>query len=197
MRTRSQAPSAHEESAETTQTNARKYGNSKESRRRKSRELGVIGGDRSSRDTSEEEALMVEDGRTRKDWDGGASANKTWDVAHKERNKSTPPPVAATYPICITHTKHTRPRPKRRRSPWATSVLILFVTAFAAFFSFSIVQAFLSRQKDPDGCKMSYMNAGFVAFPEFDTEYTRFARKYSLYLYREMGVDEDARVRLY
>lgn len=31
-------------------------------------------------------------------------------------------------------------------------------------------------------------------FANFDTEHTRFATKYSLYLYREQGIDEDNKV---
>ena len=42
---------------------------------------------------------------------------------------------------------------------------------------------------------MSYMRAMFAPFSDFDTEHTRFASKYSLYLYREGGVDEDTRVK--
>lgn len=42
---------------------------------------------------------------------------------------------------------------------------------------------------------MSYMRAAFAKFDDFDTEHTRFATKYSLYLYREGGIDEDTRVK--
>jgi len=161
----------------------------KESRRRKSREIGALGGeDRSSRDTSEEEALTVEDGRRTRAWDRTEEETTEWIMKTQSASDN------ATNPDFTAHTKQTRPRPKRRRSPWGASALILLVTAFATFFSFSIIQAFLSRQKDPDGCRMSYMSAGFVAYPDFDTEHTRFASKYSLYLYREVGIDDDARV---
>jgi glycosylphosphatidylinositol deacylase len=84
----------------------------------------------------------------------------------------------------------------RRHPPWTTSPLILVATTIAALLSFTIIRAFLTRQKDPDGCQMSYMRAGYVAYPDFDTEHTRFASKYSLYLYREAGIDDDTRVRL-
>jgi pimeloyl-ACP methyl ester carboxylesterase len=39
------------------------------------------------------------------------------------------------------------------------------------------------------------MRPAFTRFSDFDTEHTRFASKYSLYLYREGGVDEDTRVK--
>jgi hypothetical protein len=41
---------------------------------------------------------------------------------------------------------------------------------------------------------MSFMASSFVRFTDFDTEHTRFATKYSLHMYRELGVDEDPRV---
>lgn len=41
---------------------------------------------------------------------------------------------------------------------------------------------------------MSYMRPSYVRFSEFDTEHTRFATKYSLYLYREQGADDPNRL---
>lgn len=41
---------------------------------------------------------------------------------------------------------------------------------------------------------MSYMNPRYIHLSEFDTEHTRFASKYSLYLYREGGVYENPMV---
>ena len=43
---------------------------------------------------------------------------------------------------------------------------------------------------------MSYMRPSYARLNDFDTEHTRFASKYSLYLYREQGIDDDAKVRL-
>lgn len=86
---------------------------------------------------------------------------------------------------------------KRRaqlRSPWACSPLTLICTALSFVILAVIVQSFLTRQLDPKGCAMSYMRAAFAKFEDFDSEHTRFATKYSLYLYREGGVDEDTRV---
>ncbi|KAJ8124976.1 hypothetical protein O1611_g8665 [Lasiodiplodia mahajangana] len=42
---------------------------------------------------------------------------------------------------------------------------------------------------------MSWMSPSFVHFSDFDTEHTRFASKYSLYLYREQGIDNGPKVR--
>ena len=40
------------------------------------------------------------------------------------------------------------------------------------------------------------MRPAYAKFSDFDTEHTRFASKYSLYLYREGGVDEDTRASI-
>ncbi|KAK3044812.1 GPI inositol deacylase, partial [Coniosporium uncinatum] len=48
---------------------------------------------------------------------------------------------------------------------------------------------------DPKGAGMSRMASSYVQFAGFDTEHTRFATKYNLYLYRELGIDEDPRVK--
>lgn len=37
----------------------------------------------------------------------------------------------------------------------------------------------------------------FFNFADFDTEHTRFASKYSLHLYREVGFDEDPKVCIF
>jgi glycosylphosphatidylinositol deacylase len=41
---------------------------------------------------------------------------------------------------------------------------------------------------------MSYMRPSFAKLTDFDTEHTRFASKYSIYLYREGLIDEDTKV---
>ncbi|ORY18521.1 GPI inositol-deacylase-like protein [Clohesyomyces aquaticus] len=87
-----------------------------------------------------------------------------------------------------------RRRP-RLRNPWACSLLTMVTTLLAFAVLFLMVQSFMTRQLDPKGCEMSYMRPSFARFSDFDTEHTRFASKYSLYLYREGGIDEDIRVK--
>lgn len=84
---------------------------------------------------------------------------------------------------------------KKNRLPsvWATSLLTLATTLVSALIVYVIVQSFLTRQLDPKGCELSYMRPAFAKYSDFDTEHTRFASKYSLYLYREGGIDEDTR----
>lgn len=89
---------------------------------------------------------------------------------------------------------HSQRRRAKLRSPWACSMLTFFTTLLAGVLAALIARSFLTRQLDPKGAAMSYMRPAFVKFPEFDTEHTRFASKYSLYLYREGGIDEDSRV---
>ncbi|KAF2802940.1 GPI inositol-deacylase [Mytilinidion resinicola] len=83
----------------------------------------------------------------------------------------------------------------RMRNPWSCSLLTLATTAVAFVILFIVGQSFMFRQLDPKGCEMSYMRPSFIRFSDFDTEHTRFASKYSLYLYREGGIDEDKRVK--
>ena len=82
----------------------------------------------------------------------------------------------------------------RPRSPWSCSFLTLLVTMTAVALLLGSYRSVVSRQRDVPGCRMSYMRPAFAKFNDFDTEHTRFASKYSLYLYREGGVDEDTRV---
>ncbi|KAI9880127.1 MAG: GPI inositol deacylase [Pleopsidium flavum] len=86
-------------------------------------------------------------------------------------------------------------RRSRIRSPWSCSLLTVVTTALSFTFLLIIVHSFATRQLDPKGCMMSMMRPAFAKFSDFDTEHTRFASKYSLYLYREGGIDEDTMVK--
>ena len=85
-------------------------------------------------------------------------------------------------------------RRTRARSPWACSLLTISVTASSALVLLFIVHAFLTQQLDPKGCDMCWSRPIYIKFSDFDTEHTRFASKYNLYLYREGGFDEDPKV---
>ncbi|EAW11964.1 GPI inositol-deacylase [Aspergillus clavatus NRRL 1] len=82
-----------------------------------------------------------------------------------------------------------RLRSSRLRSPWSCSVLTAITTLVASIFLFFIVRSFSSRQIGGDGCGIPVMSPTFLRMVGFDTEHTRFASKYNLYLYREEGVD--------
>lgn len=83
----------------------------------------------------------------------------------------------------------------RLRNPWSCSTLTFTTSICAIVLLTTILHSFFTRQQDPKGCAMSYMRPAFARYSDFDTEHTRFATKYSLYLYREGGVDEDTRVK--
>ncbi|EOD49819.1 putative gpi inositol-deacylase protein [Neofusicoccum parvum UCRNP2] len=86
-------------------------------------------------------------------------------------------------------------RRSRWRNPWSLSTLTVGVLVAALVLLAAILQSFFYTQLDPKGCAMSRMWAAYVKYEDFDTEHTRFASKYSLYQYREGGIDEDARVK--
>lgn len=71
---------------------------------------------------------------------------------------------------------------------------MLAVMILATTLLFSVVYSFLGRQLDTKGARMSYMASGFEKFPDFDTEHTALATKYSIYLYREIGIDHEPKV---
>lgn len=78
----------------------------------------------------------------------------------------------------------------RTRGPWSCSLLTAITTATAVLFLLAIIHSAVTRQLDPQGCVMSRMSPTYIKLSGFDTEHTRFATKYSLYLYREEGVDD-------
>lgn len=83
----------------------------------------------------------------------------------------------------------------RIRSPWSCSLLILTAALSAILLMLFILQSFTTTQLDAKGCDMYYTRSMFFKFADFDTEHTRFASKYSLHLYREIGFDEDRKVK--
>ncbi|KAG4026203.1 hypothetical protein MFRU_043g00090 [Monilinia fructicola] len=86
-------------------------------------------------------------------------------------------------------------RRSRLRSPWSFTPLTFGTTIIALLALASIIHSFNTRQLDNKGCRMSYMRPSFAKLSDFDTEHTRFASKYSVYLYREGMVDEDTKVK--
>ncbi|KGO75872.1 hypothetical protein PITC_033180 [Penicillium italicum] len=80
-------------------------------------------------------------------------------------------------------------RQSRQRSPWSCSILTAFTTCIAVAFSISILFSFTGRHHGGDGCGVPMMSPTFIRMLEFDTEHTRFASKYNLFVYREEGVD--------
>ena len=104
------------------------------------------------------------------------------------RGKIERPIVNATIETMNEHTMYRR---SRARSPWSISRLTIGVTVLSIMLLYAIVNSFMNLQRDPKGCKNCWMSPAYAKLSGFDTEHTRFASKYSLYLYREGGVDED------
>lgn len=84
---------------------------------------------------------------------------------------------------------------KNRHGSWSISQLGLFTAVLGLVFLGAILKSLVSRQLEPKGCRMSYMRPSYIHYHEFDTEHTRFATKYSLYLYREQGFDDEQKVQ--
>ncbi|KAJ5974381.1 hypothetical protein N7481_011591 [Penicillium waksmanii] len=82
-----------------------------------------------------------------------------------------------------------RVRQYRQRSPWSISILAAVTTFAAVAFLIAVFQSFTERQAGHSGCGVPMMSPTFIRMLEFDTEHTRFASKYNLFLYREEGVD--------
>lgn len=85
--------------------------------------------------------------------------------------------------------------PKLSKRTSSISILVLLTAGVGIMLLVAILKSLVSYQIEPKGCRMSYMRPSYVHFSDFDTEHTRFATKYSLYLYREQGVDDEGRVR--
>ena len=97
--------------------------------------------------------------------------------------------------MALSRTPPASPPPGRRtRKPSTVSLLVLLTSVLGIAILIGILKSLVSRQLDPKGCRMSYMRPSYVHFSEFDTEHTRFATKYSLYLYREQGIEDEDKV---
>lgn len=79
-------------------------------------------------------------------------------------------------------------------SPWSCTLFTLMATLASILLMLLTLHSFMTRQLDSKGCDMYYTRSLFFNFADFDTEHTRFATKYSLHLYREIGFDEDSKV---
>jgi GPI inositol-deacylase len=76
------------------------------------------------------------------------------------------------------------------RSPWRLTWRTFLSAVAGMALLVTILTSSLTRQLDAKGCRMSYMSPRYIHMSDFDTEHTRFASKYSLYLYREGGISD-------
>ncbi|KAM0199594.1 hypothetical protein ACHAPA_006905 [Fusarium lateritium] len=103
--------------------------------------------------------------------------------------KPTSLAAPSTPDMALARTPTQSPSPNRRTHRPRFSIIVLVTSALGIALLMSILRSLVTSQLDPKGCRMSYMRPSYVRFTEFDTEHTRFATKYSLYLYREQGVE--------
>ncbi len=138
------------------------------------------------------------------DWNH-ANANSTNGHATVKPVAATSLSQSPTLPASASGMGHAKknqpPRPRNhahrgRFGSWSISLFALLTAALGLVLLAGIVQSVLTRQQEPKGCRMSYMRPSYIRFSEFDTEHTRFATKYSLYLYREQSLDDEDQVSL-
>lgn len=127
---------------------------------------------------------------------------KSIETRNVQMNKSRPAEssvISLSSKEAIADDKMTESRQTARRSrlqsPWSCSLLTFATTIISILSLAAIIHSFTTRQLDTKGCRMSFMRPSFAKLSEFDTEHTRFASKYSVYLYREGQVDEDTKVK--
>lgn len=63
------------------------------------------------------------------------------------------------------------------------------VAAGSFLLLLAMVWSFLFASRDPKLCEMSYSRPLYVQQPSFNASWSRLTEKYSLYLYREGGID--------
>lgn len=139
------------------------------------------------------------------------SSNINWRPSHSRDGSTEKPPIATAShlapatlsPDCpidspIDSEKTSRSRWKNRQpqpwNPWAMSFLTLFTSTLGISLLITVLYSAVTLHCDPKGCRMSWMSPSYAKFSDFDTEHTRFATKYSLYLYREQGFDNGPKV---
>ncbi|OTA90278.1 hypothetical protein M434DRAFT_78161 [Hypoxylon sp. CO27-5] len=135
------------------------------------------------------------------------SSNVNWRSSHS-RDGSTekaaatshlaPATLSPDYPsIESERTASSRRRNRQPRSwnPWFISLLTLFTSITGIGLLLAVIYSAVNLHCDPKGCRMSWMSPSYAKFNDFDTEHTRFATKYSLYLYREQGFDNGPKIK--
>jgi hypothetical protein len=104
--------------------------------------------------------------------------------------EDSPPPFEEAVPPTPRASNKPNLRDGRVRVRPRGCALISFILACFSLVLLGLVgHSFLNLQRDPKGCKMSFMYPSYAKLSNFDTEHTRFATKYSLYLYREQKMD--------
>ncbi|KAL7627627.1 GPI inositol deacylase [Parahypoxylon ruwenzoriense] len=135
------------------------------------------------------------------------SSNVNWRLSHsrdgsieKEAAAAQPAPntLSTGYPSMEGErmaSSRRKSRQPRFWSPWTISLLTLLTSAMGISLLLAVLYSSATLHCDPKGCRMSWMSPSYARFDDFDTEHTRFASKYSLYLYREQGFDNVPKIK--
>ncbi|GAA5795258.1 hypothetical protein HPULCUR_000613 [Helicostylum pulchrum] len=102
-------------------------------------------------------------------------------------SRMSSPDSPPSSPVSPTLTRAILPRLYRLAK--LTRFLILLLILFSIGSIYIILDSFQHHQRDVSGCQESYMRPQYIKQTGFDSEMTRFAGKYGLYLYREKGID--------
>lgn len=112
---------------------------------------------------------------------GSTSTTSTTASSRTLSRPTTPIPSSPTFPpLSLPRARH-----------YGCSLLTIVITIIAVSGLAAIMDSFVRFQQEPGTCVMSWMNPSYVPMTGFDSSFTRLAAKYSLYLYREGGVDRD------
>jgi hypothetical protein len=66
---------------------------------------------------------------------------------------------------------------------------LLGLSSLLAVLLFFLASFDVSKNLSPQGCRMSWMSPSYVLQTGFDTTWSPLARRYTLWLYREVGWD--------
>lgn len=78
------------------------------------------------------------------------------------------------------------------RASIATSTLAV-LSLLALYLAFNAAQ-YNEKNLSPQGCEMSWMSPSYVLQTDFNTSWTPLAKRYSLWLYREVGWESESEV---
>ncbi|KAJ2781159.1 GPI inositol deacylase [Coemansia interrupta] len=113
-----------------------------------------------------------------------SAASSGTESAQSARSVSLPGPSA---------NPDAEPTSRPKSNPLATLIRthipLLLLLLFTLAFSLLTARSYFTAQPDAPSCVMSYSRPRFVELVHFDANWTRFATKYKLYLYREGGYD--------
>lgn len=74
-------------------------------------------------------------------------------------------------------------------APYLTSIVGVF--SLVTILLFYLANLHVAQNLSPQGCRMSWMSPSYVLQNGFDSSWSPLARRYSLWLYREVGWDSN------